>query len=136
MSVEDSRITKKRLGAVKSTDTRPEMRVRRLVHAMGYRFRLHRKDLPGKPDIVLPKCKTVILIHGCFWHQHEGCSMAAKPKRNKKYWNEKFKRNKTRDALRKKQLENLGWKVVTIWECETQKRDELIRKLREVLQNV
>lgn len=134
--VEAPEITKKRLGAVKSKNTAAEVAVRRTLHSMGYRFRLHRSDLPGKPDMVLPKYRTVIFVHGCFWHQHPGCPMARTPKRNKPYWEEKFRRNKARDALNVKQLRDLGWRVVMVWECETHDAKKLRDKLKDILQEV
>ncbi len=105
---------------IKSKDTGPEKKVRSLLHSLGYRFRLHRKDLPGKPDIVLPKYKTVIFVHGCFWHGHEdkNCKYANKPKTNEQFWNNKFTYNKNRDLENEKILLHLGWKVIVIWECQ------------------
>lgn len=107
--------------ANKSKDTKPEVAVRRLLHALGYRFRIHRKDLPGKPDIVLPKHRTVIFVHGCFWHHHEGCKAASTPATNIDFWQTKFRRNRERDAQVKAQLESMGWKVIVIWECEVKR---------------
>lgn len=134
--MEAPEITKKRLGSVKSKNTGPEIAVRELLGAMGYDFRLHGGDLPGKPDIILPQHQTVIFVHGCFWHQHAGCPMARKPKRNKSYWNEKFRRNKERDELSAKQLSDLGWRVVIVWECETQEAENLQQRLRGILRGV
>ena len=104
--------------ANKSKDTKPEVAVRRLLHALGYRFRIHRKELPGKPDIVLPKYRTVIFVHGCFWHQHEGCKAASTPASHVEFWQKKFAANRARDARVQEELESMGWKVITIWECE------------------
>ena len=104
--------------AVKGKNTSPEVLVRQYLHRQGYRFRLHRKDLPGKPDIVLPKYKTVIFINGCFWHRHQGCKHATMPASNIDYWEKKFKRTQERDNSQYRQLEKLGWKVVIVWECE------------------
>jgi DNA mismatch endonuclease (patch repair protein) len=98
-------------------DTKPELLVRRCLHAMGYRFRLHRRDLPGRPDIVLPRHRTVIQVHGCFWHQHPGCKLASVPQTRREYWLPKLARNVERDAVSTKALEALGWRVVTLWEC-------------------
>ena len=110
-------------------DTEPEMAVRRLLHALGFRFRLHRKDLPGKPDIVLPKFKTAILVHGCFWHGH-GCSPKnRRPKSNTDYWNPKIDRNIRRDAENLKKLNSLGWKAVVVWACELKTPEALEAKL-------
>lgn len=117
---------------IKSRDTKPELRVRSLLHRMGYRFRIHRKDLPGNPDIVLPMYKKIIFVHGCFWHRHEGCKMAYTVKTNAEKWNEKFQKNVERDKKVKKKLVEMDWKVHTIWECET-KSDE---KLKQVLINI
>ncbi len=103
---------------VKSEDTELEMKVRRLLHRMGYRFRLHRKDLPGKPDIVLPKRRAVILIHGCFWHQHEGCPRSARPTSNVEFWAKKLDRNIQRDRENLQALRESGWRVLVVWECE------------------
>ena len=109
------------MSRIKSRDTKPEKIVRSLLHRLGYRFRIYRKDLPGKPDIVLPKYHIAILVHGCFWHQHEGCSRCTKPSTNQEYWTSKFTRNKQRDREVVAELEKLGWKVMVIWECETKK---------------
>jgi DNA mismatch endonuclease, patch repair protein len=98
-------------------NTAPEMMVRRLLHKMGYRFRLHRKDLPGKPDIVLPRRKAVIFVHGCYWHGH-GCSKGRLPKSNVDYWHAKIEQNRLRDQQKSSQLEALGWRVLTVWQCE------------------
>lgn len=106
------------MSRIKSKDTAPEMRVRSALHRAGYRFRLHVKDLPGKPDIVLPKYKTVIFVHGCFWHRHKGCSNATMPSTNQAFWKEKFKRNVERDKREQAELNKLGWKVLVVWECE------------------
>lgn len=106
------------MAAVKGKNTKPEIAIRKLLHAQGYRFRLHRKDLPGKPDIVLPKYKTVIFINGCFWHQHEGCKHAAIPATNRDFWETKLNSNKARDQRIRQELQSLGWRVLTLWECE------------------
>lgn len=102
---------------VKSADTKPEMRVRRWLHAQGFRFRLHRKDLPGKPDIVLRKHKTVVFVHGCFWHGHEGCKAADLPASNREYWVAKIGRNVERDRRNQALLREMGWRVIVVWEC-------------------
>lgn len=110
-------------------DTEPEKAVRRLLFGLGYRFRIHRKDLPGKPDIVLPKFKTVILVHGCFWHGH-GCSPKnRRPKSNTDYWNPKIDRNIRRDGENLEKLSSLGWKAVVIWACELKNPEALEAKL-------
>jgi len=113
--------------AVKAKDTGPEMIVRRMLHKLGYRYRLHRKDLPGNPDLVFPSRKAVIFVHGCFWHGH-GCKRGARiPKTNTKYWTNKIRHNVQRDAQAIKELEALGWRVLIVWECEL--------KQLELLQN-
>lgn len=106
------------MSAIKPKNTKPEMLVRRALYAMGYRYRLHRKDLPGKPDIVLPKHKIAIFVNGCFWHRHPGCRYSTTPASNADFWNAKFSENVARDKRNYTQLEKLGWKVVVIWECE------------------
>lgn len=111
------------MSRIHSKDSIAERKVRSALHNAGYRFRLHRKDMPGKPDIVLPKYKTVILIHGCFWHRHSGCSKASEPKTNKDYWLNKFQRNIDRDSKTKQQLQDLNWNVIVLWECEIRKFD-------------
>jgi len=103
--------------AIKGRDTVPEMLVRRYLHAHGFRYRLHVKDLPGKPDIVLPKYKTVIFIHGCFWHGHEGCKYYVVPKTRTEWWLEKIGKNKENDKLAVALLKKAGWKVLVVWEC-------------------
>jgi len=126
---ERSRIMAKVHGA----DTAPEKTVRSLIHRMGYRFRLNVKELPGKPDIVLPRHKKIILIHGCFWHQHEGCPQAARPTSNIDYWNKKLDRNMIRDSGNMQKLEYLGWNVLVLWECEIKKHDLLLEQLTSFL---
>jgi DNA mismatch endonuclease (patch repair protein) len=117
---------------VKQADTKPEIRVRRALHAMGYRFRLHRKDLPGRPDIVLPRHHTALMVHGCFWHQHANCKDGRRPTSNTAYWSPKLERNVERDQEKMAALEALGWSVLTIWECET-KDPSLLRARLEAL---
>lgn len=123
--------------AIKSKDTAPELTVRRLAHAMGYRFRLHRKDLPGKPDLVFPKRRKVIFVHGCFWHQHslERCLDGRRPKSNTGYWDAKLARNVARDAHNQITLEALGWDVLVLWECETAKTEDLRKTLGDFLED-
>ena len=107
------------MSRIKSGNTKPEIIVRSLLHKLGYRFRLHRKDLPGKPDIVLPRYKSVIFVHGCFWHRHKGCKNATSPKTKIIFWREKFKANVERDRKVQKELNSMGWSIQIIWECET-----------------
>ena len=104
------------MAAIRSTNTKPEIKVRKVLHSMGYRFRLHRKDLPGSPDIVLPKYKTVIFVHGCFWHRHQNCKYASNPKTRREFWEKKFKENIERDKKTQEKLKNLGWKTNIVWE--------------------
>ncbi len=115
--------------SVASKNTRPELIVRRTLHAMGYRFRLHRKDLPGKPDIVLPKYRKVIFVHGCFWHAH-GCSKGQPPKSRLDYWLPKLDQNVERDRTKKEHLESLGWRALVIWQCETKDTAALASRLQ------
>ena len=111
------------MSAIKSKNTKPEIKVRKVLHSMGYRFRLHRKDLPGSPDIVLPKYKTVIFVHGCFWHRHENCKYASTPKTRQEFWEAKFRENINRDKLKQENLSSKGWKIIVVWECEINDKD-------------
>ncbi|MCC7154170.1 MAG: DNA mismatch endonuclease Vsr [Bryobacterales bacterium] len=119
--------------AVKGANTAPEMTVRRLAHGMGYRFRLHRKDLPGKPDLTFPRLRKVVFVHGCFWHGHDCARGARVPVRNRKYWTRKVARNMERDRHAQGSLENLGWKSLVVWECEIKDQDRTRRALRRFL---
>ena len=121
------------MSAIKSKNTKPEIAVRKLLHSMGYRFRLHRKDLPGSPDIVLPKYKTVIFVHGCFWHRHENCKYASTPKTRKEFWKNKFKANLKRDTEVQEKIKNIGWQSVVIWECDTRNISFIKKRLRNYL---
>ncbi len=116
-------------------DTKPELIVRKLLFAQGYRYRVHLKTLPGRPDIVFTKRKKIIFVHGCFWHQHpsEVCPLRSHPKSNTGYWTEKLKRNQERDQATERHLCELGWDVLTVWECETQNTEILIQRLRSFL---
>ncbi len=120
---------------IKSKDMKPELLVRSIVHRMGHRYRLHRKDLPGKPDLVFGPKRKVIFVHGCFWHGHEreGCLDARRPKSNTGYWNPKLTRNKERDAERITALEADGWDVLVIWECETKEAKAVQSRSRKFL---
>ena len=104
---------------VRSIDTVPERRVRSLLHKLGFRFRLHRQDLTGKPDIVLPKHRTLVFVHGCFWHRHQGCPHTTTPVSRKEYWLPKFRRTIERDKKNQEDLRQQGWNVVVVWECKT-----------------
>lgn len=109
---------KRNMSAIKGKDTKPEILLRKLLHSLGYRFRIQRKDLPGRPDIVLPRYKTAIFVNGCFWHRHEGCKLASTPSTNSEFWEKKFAANVERDARNYAALKELGWNVLIIWECE------------------
>ena len=117
------------MSRVRGKHTKPELAVRRLLHGLGYRFRLHRRDLPGSPDIVFPSRRVVVFVHGCFWHRHEGCRRTTDPKTRGDFWQAKFARNVRRDADNQTLLEAAGWKVVIVWECETTKPDVVSRRL-------
>ena len=116
--------------AVKSKDTGPELTVRRMLHAMGHRLRLHRKNLPGRPDIVLPKHRKVIFVHGCFWHAH-GCRKGQPPKSRQDYWLPKPEANVQRDASKINDLRSMGWKVLIVWQCETRDHAALAQRLQQ-----
>jgi DNA mismatch endonuclease (patch repair protein) len=113
--------------ANKCRDTGPEMTVRRLLHRMGYRFRLHRRDLPGKPDLVFPSRKAVIQVHGCFWHQHAGCKASSMPRTRPEYWIPKLARNVERDLQNEARLAELGWRTLVLWECAIAGEDVIAR---------
>ena len=117
------------MSAIKSKNTKPEITVRKLLHSMGYRFRLHKKDLPGSPDIVLPKYKTVIFVHGCFWHRHQNCKYASNPKTRKEFWEAKFRENINRDKKHQENLSSMGWKIIIVWECEIKDKDFDLNRL-------
>ena len=121
---------------IRSRNMKPEMQVRRLIHSMGYRYRLHKKDLPGKPDIVFGPRRKVIFVHGCFWHQHSdpSCLDGRKPKSNTGYWVPKLKRNVERDQENQNRLEELGWKVLVVWECEVSAEDSLRERIQAFLE--
>lgn len=116
------------MSRIRSKDTTPELLVRSMLHCMGYRFRLHRKDLPGKPDIVLPKYRAIIFVHGCFWHQHTTCNEGRIPDTRREYWKEKLTRNVNRDKKNQSKLKSKGWKTVVIWECEVEKYPDKVQK--------
>ena len=104
---------------IKGRDTRPEIAVRRIAHRLGFRFRLYRNDLPGRPDLVFPRYRAVVFVHGCFWHRHRGCRYAYSPKTRVRFWTEKFRDNVARDRRNVNALRKLGWRVLIMWECET-----------------
>jgi DNA mismatch endonuclease (patch repair protein) len=113
------------MGRIRSKDTLPEVRTRSAVHALGVRFRVHAADLPGKPDLANKTRRWAIFVHGCFWHSHEGCQLASKPRSNTHYWSEKLVRNRERDARHQQALRHLGYDVLTIWECDTREEARL-----------
>ncbi len=126
------------MSRIRSKDTKPEKIIRSILHKLGFRFRINRKDLPGKPDIVLPKYRIVIFVHGCFWHQHEGCPRSKKPTSNAQYWNPKLKNNVLRDEKNILELEESGWRVFILWECQIKnlvKNPDLLAKMLETIDN-
>ena len=120
------------MGRVRQRNTKPEITVRSIAHALGYRFRLHREDLPGKPDIVFPRHRKVIFVHGCFWHRHD-CKKATTPSTNVEFWQEKFDRNVERDQRALDNLSEMGWNSMVIWECETKSAVEIAEKVTAFL---
>ena len=121
------------MSRVKAKDTKPELRVRRSAHGLGYRYRLHRRDLPGSPDLVFPGRRKALFVHGCFWHRHQGCRKTTMPKTRAKFWQRKFDDNVRRDERVIAALWDLGWDVLVVWECETSDEDLLRRTLIEFL---
>lgn len=120
------------MSRVKNKDTQPELQVRSLLHRAGYRFRLHVSDLPGSPDLVLPRYRTAVFVHGCFWHGH-ACPRGARPKSNAKFWNEKIDANERRDREARQALQEKGWSVLTVWECELRDTPALLGRLKHSL---
>lgn len=121
------------MAQIRCADTRPEIQVRSMLHRCGFRFRLHRRDLPGRPDIVLPKFRVAIFVHGCFWHRHPGCRFAYTPKSRQGFWAAKFQANVARDERTASRLKELGWKVAVVWECELRDPERLQLQLVELL---
>lgn len=124
------------MGRIRARDTAPELAVRRAAHALGYRFRLHRRDLPGCPDVVFPRHRLALMVHGCFWHQHPdpACKDARPPKSNQGYWLEKLSRNLDRDRAAAEALVALGWRVAVVWECRTRNGEQLRERLRTIIE--
>lgn len=121
------------MSAIRGKNTKPEILVRKYLHSSGYRFRLHRKDLPGKPDIVLPKYRMVIMVHGCFWHRHPGCAYTTTPSTRPEFWLDKFQKNIERDTAQIESLIALGWKVLVVWECGLKHRFSEISTISEFI---
>lgn len=121
------------MSKVRATDTKPERVVRRTLHALGYRFRLYGRDLPGKPDIVLSRHRAVVFVHGCFWHHHTGCKKSRFPTTNVKFWKNKILRNVQRDRQTANRLRRSGWRVIVVWECET-RNGKLTKRLRKLVE--
>lgn len=121
------------MSKIKSENTKPEKIVRSLLFSAGYRFRLHSKELPGKPDIVLPKYKTVVFVNGCFWHGHENCKEGGIPKTNSQFWRDKILKNKERDERVSNELKQEGWKVLVVWECQLKDKERLLSFFRKEL---
>ncbi|MEQ1936168.1 MAG: DNA mismatch endonuclease Vsr [Fimbriimonadaceae bacterium] len=124
VDVHDTATRRRNMAAVRHKDTRPELKVRKALHGAGFRYRLHDPKLPGKPDIVLPKHKAVVFVHGCFWHGHQ-CELFRWPRSNEAFWAEKINSNRQRDELAYKKLEDRGWKVCEVWECATKGKTRL-----------
>ena len=117
------------MSRIRGKDTRPELSVRRSAHRLGFRFRLHRRDLPGSPDLVFPRLHKIVFVHGCFWHRHPGCRHAYTPRSNLPFWRAKFEANVARDLAVQDKLREMGWQVLTLWECETMNEYTLARRL-------
>ena len=127
------------MSRIRSKNTKPEELVRKYLFSQGFRYRKNDKRYPGKPDIVLPKYHTVVFVHGCFWHQHPGCMKARIPKSNLDYWGPKLQRNSERDEAERQQLEDMGWRVIVVWECEIlnkKKREERLGSLAEEIKTI
>lgn len=129
MDIVDQQTRSRMMGRIRGKDTQPELAVRRIAHRLGYRFRLHRRDLPGSPDVVFPRRRKVIFVHGCYWHRHEGCRYCYSPKSNTEFWYAKFERNKERDLAALSKLKQDGWDPLVIWECESADPEDLTARL-------
>lgn len=124
------------MSRIRPKNTTPEMKVRSELHRRGFRFRVNVRKLPGCPDIVLPKYRTVIFVHGCFWHRHAGCKYAYLPKTRREFWDKKFRDNVDRDELNKIRLEESGWRTIIIWECEIKKSNELLCRIENAIEQI
>lgn len=134
MDIVDAATRSRMMSGIRGKDTRPEMIVRRFLHNLGYRYRIHRKDLAGKPDIVIPRLKVCLFVHGCFWHRHPGCRFATMPKTRTDFWKKKFEKNVARDAANIAALEVRGWRVLVIWECQLKTDPLTLNRLDHTLQ--
>lgn len=134
MDVVDAATRSRMMKGIRSRDTQPEMHVRKYLHAHGFRYRLHARDLPGSPDLVLPKYRVAIFVHGCFWHRHEGCKYATAPVSNAERWQLKFNANIERDARKESMLRAAGWRVMVVWECELRRTPEV--RLRQLVSDI
>lgn len=124
------------MSRIRSKNTKPELAVRRLLHSLGFRFRLHRRDLPGKPDLVLPRYRLAVFVQGCFWHQHPGCLLASTPKTRREYWGPKLAGNVRRDEEVHAALVSLGWRVAVIWECDARRPERLKMRIAELVETL
>lgn len=129
VDVVDKATRSRMMSGIQGKNTKPELLVRKYLHSKGLRFRLHAKDLPGKPDLVFPKYKAVVFVHGCFWHRHPGCKYATKPQTRTEFWNHKLSENVRRDSYQVAALEGLGWRVFVVWECELQEDSSRLESL-------
>jgi len=136
MDVFDKETRSRNMAAIKGQNTRPEMIVRHYLHSKGFRYRLHSRNLPGKPDLTMPKFNAVVFVHGCFWHRHNRCRFATMPSSNTEFWGKKLTGNKERDKARKTDLRKLGWRVLTVWECglrSSRNRERNLEKIKSWL---
>lgn len=124
MDVFDKETRGRIMSRIKNKDTKPELLVRSIIHKLGFRFRKNRTDLPGRPDIVLPRFRKIIFVHGCFWHGHKNCKRASLPSTNREFWEDKITNNKTRDGSNYRQLKKLGWSYLVLWQCDLKKKNE------------
>ncbi len=136
MDIWDKESRSKMMSKIRSTNTKPEIKLRKFLFAQGFRYRINYKKLPGKPDIVLPKYKTVVFVHGCFWHGHEGCRRSHIPKSNEQYWITKISRNLSRDKAHTQELMKLGWGVIIVWECEINNKAKFEALKTNIIQQI
>jgi DNA mismatch endonuclease, patch repair protein len=132
VDIVDKATRSRMMSGIRGANTKPELKVRRFLHAAGLRYRLHVKDLPGKPDIVLPRHRAAVFVHGCFWHQHPGCRFAYSPKSNAEFWQKKLSGNVQRDRVKEQLLREAGWRVFTVWECEAANPDRLAQLASDI----